>query len=103
MIVVLIIGLLALIAIPALIRARSRTRTSTCLNNLRHVSSAKNQFAMESGLDTGDSVTGINWSDYIKRGEPSCPIKDTAYVINSVGDPPDCANYDASQHPASLN
>lgn len=47
MIVVLIIGLLAAIAIPSFVRARDRARTNSCINNLRQIEYAKETWAME--------------------------------------------------------
>ena len=49
MIVVAIIGLLAAIAIPNFIRARTTTQQNTCWNNLRQFESAKAQYALEAG------------------------------------------------------
>ena len=50
MIVVAIIGLLAAIAIPNFVQARTTARTNTCINNLRLISAAKDQAALELGL-----------------------------------------------------
>src|ERR1700710_952201 len=47
MIVVAIIGLLAAIAIPNFVSARTTAQKTTCLNNLRLISSAKAQYALE--------------------------------------------------------
>src|SRR5512135_3004399 len=49
MIVVAIIGLLAAIAIPNFVRARQTSQTNACLNNLRQIDGAKQQFALENG------------------------------------------------------
>ena len=47
MIVVAIIGLLAAIAIPNFVRARTTAQTNACINNLRIIDGAKGQWAME--------------------------------------------------------
>ena len=47
MIVTSIIGLLATMAIPAFIKARTRSVTTTCINNLRQIDDAKAQWALE--------------------------------------------------------
>jgi prepilin-type N-terminal cleavage/methylation domain-containing protein len=47
MIVVAIIGLLAAIAIPSFMRARQTSQTNSCMNNLRLVSGAIQQWALE--------------------------------------------------------
>jgi prepilin-type N-terminal cleavage/methylation domain-containing protein len=49
MIVVAIIGLLAAIAIPNFIRARQTSQTNACINNLRQIDAAKQQWALENG------------------------------------------------------
>ena len=49
MIVVAIIGLLAAIAIPNFIRARTTSQTNTCIDNLRMIDAAKQQWALEQG------------------------------------------------------
>src|SRR5579872_5775086 len=47
MIVVAIIGLLAAIAIPNFVRARTSSQTNACINNLRQIDGAKQQWALE--------------------------------------------------------
>src|SRR6188474_1055841 len=47
MIVVAIIGLLAAIAIPNFVRARTTAQTNACINNLRQIDGAKQQWALE--------------------------------------------------------
>ncbi len=55
MIVVAIIGLLAAIAIPNFVKARNTSQANACINNLRQIDSAVQQWALESGaaLETG--------------------------------------------------
>lgn len=50
MIVVLIIGILVGIAVPNFIRARESARARTCIQNLRQIESAVQQFAMDNKL-----------------------------------------------------
>lgn len=57
MIVVAIIGLLAAIAIPSFMRARTTSQANACINNLRQIEAAKDQYALEAGLSNGASVT----------------------------------------------
>ena len=47
MIVVAIIGLLAAIAIPNFVKARATSQTNACINNLRQIDAAANQWALE--------------------------------------------------------
>ena len=57
MIVVAIIGLLAAIAIPNFVRARTQSQKNACVNNLRQIDAAANQFALEQKKSTGASIT----------------------------------------------
>jgi prepilin-type N-terminal cleavage/methylation domain-containing protein len=94
MIVVLIIGLLATIAVPTFIRARERTRRSICVNNLRQIDGAKEQLAMETNLANGANLSANTVLDvYIKGGYASldCP-SNGAYTPGSIGTNPTC-NY----------
>jgi prepilin-type N-terminal cleavage/methylation domain-containing protein len=77
MIVVAIIGLLAVICIPNFIRSRATVQANACINNLRKIDAAINQFAMENGKNTGDAVSEANVQPYIKLNAngsiPKCP------------------------------
>lgn len=89
MIVVTFIGFLVGLAVPGFMRARRSTQASTCINNLRQIDSAKDQWAMENFAQTGDPVTKDNIAPYIRRGIPECPAGGE-YTIGAVGDPPLC-------------
>jgi len=92
MIVVAIVGLLTALAIPNLLRARARSQATTCINNLRQIDTAIQQFAIEAGKHLGDT---INWPDdltpYIKLNSqgsiPPCPANGT-YTVGIVGTNP---------------
>ena len=72
MIVVAIIGLLAAIAVPSFIRARSNSQTSACINNLRQISGSMDQWAIEENqIDTAVPVaTDLN--PYLKGTTVAC-------------------------------
>ena len=57
MIVVAIIGLLAAIAIPNFVKARATSQANACINNLRQIDAAANQFALEKGKTSGSAIT----------------------------------------------
>ena len=66
MIVVVIIGLLATMAIPAFQRVTNASQDKAVLNNARQLSSAADQYFLESGVSTA-AVTGPCRPDqYIK-------------------------------------
>jgi type IV pilus assembly protein PilA len=68
MIVVVIIGLLAAMAIPAFQKVRSASQDKAVTNNLRQLSAAGQQYFLESGNTTVNSVllVGTYSSQYIK-------------------------------------
>ena len=53
MIVVAIIGLLAAIAIPNFIKARTTAQKNACINNLRQIDGAEQQWALETKAGSG--------------------------------------------------
>ena len=97
MIVVAIIGLLAAIAIPSFVKARTTSQKNACINNLRQIDSAKEQWAMATKqvadaavTSTMQSETGTNTiNEYIKGGEPECPAGGTITYEN-IGSNPVC-------------
>lgn len=92
MIVVAIIGLLAAIAVPNFVQARNSARSNTCINNLRLIDSAKEQYAIENNIANGTATTSANCTAYLKNGAfPTCPGTATAYTTNAIGTFPVCA------------
>jgi type IV pilus assembly protein PilA len=68
MIVVVIIGLLAAMAIPAFQKVRASSQDKAVVNNLRQLSSAADQYFLEKGVSqvTSTELVGSNSSQYIK-------------------------------------
>jgi len=68
MIVVVIIGLLAAMAIPAFQKVRASSQDKTVTNNLRQLSAAADQYFLENGVSSVSSalLVGTNSSQYIK-------------------------------------
>ena len=92
MIVVAIIGLLAAIAIPNFVKARATSQANACINNLRQIDAAANQFALEQKKKTGDPITlTTDLTPYIKLNSassiPGCPANGT-YIPQLVGSLP---------------
>src|SRR5579859_6302633 len=99
MIVVAIIGLLAAIAIPNFVRARTTAQTNACINNLRQIDGAKQQWALENKANSTASPVGTDIQPYMGRGSagglPACPADSTklfanSYTINDCQTPPSC-------------
>ncbi len=109
MIVVAIIGLLAAIAIPSFMKARTTSQMNACINNLRQIESGKDQYAVENGGTNGQALPGVAITNlvgaatgYIKAF-PACPAgliasgaKGTQaravadYTVNPIGTNPLC-------------
>ena len=95
MIVVAIIGLLAAIAIPNFVKARATSQANACINNLRQIDAAANQFALEQGKTSGATINfPTDLTPYIKLNAsssiPGCPSGGT-YSDSTVGATPVCS------------
>jgi type IV pilus assembly protein PilA len=66
MIVVVIIGLLAAMAIPAFQKVRTTSQEKTITNNLRQLASAADQYFLEEGLTTVTSTELVGSDKYVK-------------------------------------
>jgi prepilin-type N-terminal cleavage/methylation domain-containing protein len=100
MIVVAIIGLLAAIAIPNFLRARSTSQQDACIDNLREIDAGIQQWALESGAGPTTPVTSDDIQSYLGRGAtgtlPWCPLAGTdhsfgtSYSIVNASTAPTC-------------
>ena len=104
MIVVAIIGLLAAIAIPNFVRARTTSQMNACINNLRLIDGAKQQWALEQRQASTATISpsGSELQPYLGHGAagelPSCPADSTqqwssSYSANvgNVATKPQCS------------
>src|ERR1019366_4555885 len=66
MIVVVIIGLLAAMAIPAFQKVRRASQDKTVLNNARQLSAAADQYYLENGVSSVSIGNLIGTSNYVK-------------------------------------
>lgn len=89
MIVIAIIGLLAAIAIPNFIKARTKSQKTVCVKNLQMIDGAKETWALEAKRDVSDPVVDADVNNYIKGGAPVCPGGGT-YAYNDLSTPPTC-------------
>ena len=99
MIVVANIGLLAAIAIPNFVKARTTAQQNACINNLRQIDGAIQQWALENKKDTAQVVTEADVTPYLKNAV-ICPSGGTAFVnsytLNTVADRPLCQKQPAT-------
>src|SRR6266404_290129 len=114
MIVVAIIGLLAAIAIPNFVKARQNSQTNACINNLRQIDGAKQQWALENGK-TGSTSPGVaSITPYLGRGSAGavatmdCPLIKppsslSGYTLGDLNTAPVCTSRNSLTHNAILN
>ena len=92
MIVVAIIGLLAAIAIPNFIKARTTAQMNACINNLRQIDGAEQQWALETKQAAAAVPTYPDISGYM-RNSVVCPAGGgnatfaSSYTLVNVGGP----------------
>ena len=72
MIVVAIIGLLASIAIPNFVKARTTAQMNACISNLRQIDGAIQLWAAETKQGDQATVTGADVLPYL-HGDVKCP------------------------------
>jgi prepilin-type N-terminal cleavage/methylation domain-containing protein len=98
MIVVAIIGLLAAIAVPNLVRSRTTSQTNLCIDNIRMLDASKQQWALEQGAMSTSSPAGSDIQPYLGRGNgelPVCPLDPqqsfaTSYLMQNCQTTPTC-------------
>ena len=79
MIVVAIIGLLAAIAIPNFVRARTTSQMNACINNLRQIDGAVQQWALEQKKDVGATAVETDITPYL-HNSVVCPAGGVAFA-----------------------
>lgn len=96
LIVVVVIAVLVRIAIPNFVRS-GPSPANTCVNNLRQIGAAKQQWAIDHQITNMTTVpTTADIQPYWPRGSvPSCPLDkkrsfQTSYIINNLKSAPQC-------------
>ena len=93
MIVVAIIGLLAAIAIPNFVRARTTSQQNACISNLRQIDGAIQQWALDTKQGDTATVTAADILPYLKSSV-TCPgggkTFADSYSISTVQAGPAC-------------
>ena len=87
MIVVVIIGLLAAMAIPAFQKVRASSQDKAVLNNLRQLSAAADQYFLEKGVTqvATDDLVGTDTFKYIKSVATVANETYVASIAQGVG------------------
>jgi len=99
MIVVAIIGLLAAIAIPNFVHARTTSQQNACINNLRQIDGAKQEWGLDHRVAATARPGTAELQPYLGRGSngslPTCPLDpqaswDTSYAAGNLQGTPEC-------------
>jgi prepilin-type N-terminal cleavage/methylation domain-containing protein len=99
MIVVAIIGLLAAIAVPNFVHARTTSQMNACINNLRQIDGAKQNWALDNKVSPTATPGATLIQPYLGRGNtgglPWCPADSnsafgSSYSINDLQNAPSC-------------
>ena len=104
--IVCLLGLLALVAIPNYIKEPNTSPANACINNLRRIDAAKNEWALEHNVKTNCVVMVDDIRPYPKRdlnpngkpylkldtkgNLPKCPLGGT-YTIGNLAESPTCS------------
>ena len=99
MIVVAIIGLLASIAIPNFVKARTTAQMNACISNLRQIDGAIQQWALDTKQGDTATVTAADVLPYLKNSV-TCPSGGKtfadSYSITTVQARPACLKQPAT-------
>ena len=86
---IFVIPLLAAIAIPNFVKARTTAQMNACITNLRQIDGAKQQWAADTKQPETATPTTQELDGYLKAGL-KCPVGGV-YTINTVGEKPTCS------------
>ncbi len=90
-VVALVVVVLAVAVVPVFIRARNTSASNACVNHLRQIAGAKEQWAVENRKTTNDIPSWADIKPYLWHEEvPQCPDGGT-YILGRVGEPPRCS------------
>jgi hypothetical protein len=90
----LFIGFVVVIIVPTIIKARLSKAENACINNLRLIQSAKEQWALEQRKVGSDTPAFSDLQPYCGHGPtgelPHCPLGGT-YIVGRVDEDPKCS------------
>jgi general secretion pathway protein G len=85
------VAMVSAIALPAFAKAKSKAQKVACINNLRQIADAKQQWALENKKADTDTPTKTDLLPFLKNQQfPVCPGKGD-YTINPFSTPPQCS------------
>ncbi|MDP3790196.1 MAG: prepilin-type N-terminal cleavage/methylation domain-containing protein [Candidatus Omnitrophota bacterium] len=91
MIVVAIVAIALSIAVPNYLTVSKVSRKTVCINNIKKIQAAVDEYAMERNIDSGIGLTPQQeediYANYLRGGEPTCP-SGGEYIIETIGSNP---------------
>jgi prepilin-type N-terminal cleavage/methylation domain-containing protein len=91
MVVVAIIALVLAIAIPNYHQTTLTAKRTVCIDNLKKITAAIEQWATDNSIQSGTAITSQQtddvYSNYFRTGKPVCP-SGGQYTMNPVGASP---------------
>ena len=94
MIVVLILGALAAIAVPRILGGAAKAKKNACKTNIDLLNTQIELYYSNEGAWPADLSTLTSDPNYFPDGAPICPVDDVAYPTTLTGD----HRVDASSH-----
>ena len=88
MIVVMIIGLLAMIAMPAITGSMNTARYNAIINNLKVIDNQKALWSADHKTGDGKEPTEADMAPYFNNGKFPALVMGEHYNLNPVGTPP---------------
>ncbi len=87
-----LIGMMAAIAIPNFVKARTTAQMNACISNLRQIDAAKQEWAAQNNKSATDVPTAQELDAYLPKSFTSlkCPAGGV-YTLNAVGEKPTCS------------
>ena len=86
---VAISGMMAAVAVPNFVKARATSQKNACINNLRQIDAAKQQWALENNKASDAVPSKADLKPYLKKW-PVCSEGGT-YTIGAMNEPPTCS------------
>ena len=93
LVVISIVAIILAIAMPNFMKARETAEIKQCLDNLRTIDSAKEQWAMENNASpssTPPAMSQLIGSTSFIKTSPFCPMGGT-YSVGAISAPPTCS------------
>ncbi len=96
MITIAMIGMLSAIAIPSFVKSRDNALRVTCINNMKMIDTAKASCASQFDYRLGNSVSESDIEPFLGCDFATLQCrKGGDYIINPVGDAPECSVHGA--------